>query len=156
MKTLFFSILATIIVCPAFAAGTEINAERVSRVELRREHEAVYSVKATLVNAGTMRPSCPPNAMCAPASFVTLAFTLNGCVDDMGPVSVRLQQDAKTNKIDLFVNALAFADEASKRTRCIAANTQVLTFPVGFQGFLSKSQIQNVYSDDSFLIKKAK
>lgn len=136
----------------AVTAHAADNVEYAHTMKIDRDYLEVYAVEAELVDAGISVPRCPPRAMCDPQGTVTLSFRLNGCSDELGPVSVRLERNG--GKYDLYVNALAFTHERSTRTDCRNAPVETVTVPAGKMGGLSKSIIGRVISASGFYLKK--
>jgi hypothetical protein len=69
-----------------------------------------------LVSVLPYRKPCPSGARCQPATQVTIEFTLLGCLDELGPVSIASSQ--VDNNYTVYVSAINIHTEASTRARC--------------------------------------
>lgn len=147
--------LATILISSLYAQAKQIDEfdPLVDRMDLAKEFNQIYSVEAKLIDAGTQQPNCPRGAVCDPGGFVKLSFTLEGCLDGMGPVDVTYTNN-QDNKLDLVVHAYAFKHVDSARVKCAAPNIQIVTVPIGRLGGIRKADISSIYTSMYFSSKK--
>lgn len=88
----------------------------------------ITDLKSVVVS--TQVPRCPEGAMCDPFSVATVTVGLNGCLDNLGPVTY-LQENTSEGKRRLMVSALGITDSRSERTRCFVQNTASFKINLG-------------------------
>lgn len=69
----------------------------------------------------TKVPNCPAGAMCDPAAVLTIKFTLKGCMDKLGPVTINYAGRNEDGKMKYIVSALNIHNKASMTTKCFRA-----------------------------------
>ena len=115
MKTLILTILLSLS-SQTFAA---------TNVKLQKGDRALSNITSGKVVRAVMKmnPNCPINALCAPATEVTIEVPLNGCVDRLGPVASKVQYNEVSGKYDITLSAVNIATKTSMVARCIKMPT---------------------------------
>lgn len=135
MKTLLAS--AVFVLSTVASAATIALPEKSTGLTLLTQGE---------VTVETHMPNCPKPAMCEPAAVLTIKFTLGGCMDKLGPVTIKEVGYTADGKKKMVVTAYAINNEASKYTKCFRAPVGVATQVIGM-GFLSNDSVQVEFSN---------
>lgn len=93
------------------------------------------------VSVQTPIPHCPAGAMCEATSVLTIRFTLGGCMDKLGPVTINEVGYTADGKKKFVVTAYNVNNEASKVTKCIRAPIGVATQMIGL-GFMTNDNVE--------------
>lgn len=99
-------------------------------ISLGQDAISLTPIEGDVVSVSSM---CPSNARCViDGTKVRLRFTLLGCVDKLA--LTYSAKEGRNGELDVYVSALNVGTEASRRTRCIIAETQerTLSFPMQF------------------------
>lgn len=104
------------------------------------------SIALTLLSEGQVTvesrmPNCPKPIMCEPATMLTIKFTLPGCMDKLGPVTIKDTGFTADGKKKFVVTAYNINNEASKYTKCFRAPIGVATQVIGM-GFMSNDSVE--------------
>jgi len=99
-----------------------------------------------LISVETKIPNCPKPAICEPASILKIQFTLGGCMDKLGPVTMTYAGQTEDGKMKYIVTAYNVNNEASTYTKCIRAPIGVATKVIGM-GFMSSDSVQIEFAE---------
>ena len=115
-----------------FAVGTMLittTALASNPVALDKGAYAVSFIEsAKVVSAELFFPACPPEAMCEPATKVTVKLPLNGCLDQLGPVSHELKYNENTAKYQLNIAAVNVHTKGSLVSYCVKMPEETFSF----------------------------
>lgn len=93
-----------------------------------------------LISVETHIPNCKP-AMCEPATVLKIQFTLGGCMDKLGPVTMIYAGQTEAGKMKYIVTAYNVNNEASKYTKCFRAPIGIASKIIGI-GFMSSDSVE--------------
>lgn len=124
------------------AAGL-LTADSVELVDLRGADVAIPSATAALTTSPrfevvSTRRLCPEGVVCVTdGTIVRLMTTLDGCLDQLGPVSyaaVSTRDENGLERLELAVSGIQLANKGSRHVRCFAPNVQFteIAFPGQF------------------------
>lgn len=99
-----------------------------------------------MVTVVTNMPNCPKPAMCEPAAVLKITFTLGGCMDKLGPVTMKYAGQTAEGKMKYIVTAYNVNNEASTYTKCIRAPIGIATQVIGI-GFLSIDSVEVEFAE---------
>lgn len=105
----------------------------------RGDISGISVIQPALGEVKTVMPNCPPNAMCEPVSEISFIFTLNGCVDRLGPVAYTYDFNSN-GKLVYQISGIDLQTYASKTTRCVVAETKTIT--VRQMGIVSREMVE--------------
>ena len=100
------------------------------------------------VSVESFMPNCPKPAMCDPAAILTIKFTLQGCMDKLGPVTITETTATTDGKRKFIVTAYNINNEASKYTKCVRAPIGVAKKVIGM-GFMSNDSVEVEFANHS-------
>jgi hypothetical protein len=100
----------------------------------------------------TPMPHCPPTAMCEVTAILKIKFTLTGCMDKLGPVTIKEVGYTTDGKKKLVVTAYNVHNEASKVTKCFRAPIGVATQVLGF-GFMTADDVVVEFAQSTVTIE---
>lgn len=109
--------------------------------QLPKDSTALTLLPEGQVTVETHMPNCPKPAMCEPAAILTIKFTLNGCMDKLGPVTIKETGFTAEGKKKFVVTAYNINNEASKYTKCFRAPIGIATQVIGM-GFMSNDSVE--------------
>jgi hypothetical protein len=124
------------------AAGF-LTADSVELVNLRGVDVAIPPATAALTASPRLevvstRRLCPEGMVCVTdGTIVRLMTTLDGCLDQLGPVShaaVSTRDQSGLDRLELAVSGVQLANKGSRHVRCFAPNVQFteIAFPGSF------------------------
>lgn len=116
--------------------------------QLPKDSIALTILPEGQVTVETFMPNCPKPAMCDPAAILTIKFTLNGCMDKLGPVTITEVEATADGKRKFIVTAYNIDNEASKYTKCIRAPIGVAKKVIGM-GFMSNDSVEVEFTNHS-------
>lgn len=100
------------------------------------------------VTVETSVPKCPPNAMCEAVSVLKVNFTLNGCMDKLGPVTIKEIGYTPDGKKKFVVTAYNINNEASTYTKCFRAPIGIASQVIGL-GFLTTDSVEVEFAQNT-------
>jgi hypothetical protein len=89
-------------------------------------------------------PTCPARAICDPAAIIKVQFTLNGCMDRLGPVIHFKKYNQNTHKYDVYISAFNINNEEGLKVLCKEMPTKSIKLYFGM-GFISPSDIKLIF-----------
>lgn len=98
------------------------------------------------VSVITQMSSCSKPAPCEISAILKIQFTLNGCMDTLGPVTINQVGTTADGKMKFVVTAYNTANEASKHTQCFRAPIGVATQVIS-SDFLSNDSVEVEFSN---------
>lgn len=116
--------------------------------QLPKDSIALTILPEGKVTVETYMPNCPKPAMCEPAAILKITFTLQGCMDKLGPVTIKETGVTADGKMKFVVTAYNINNEASKYTKCVRAPIGVATKVIGM-GFLSNDSVEVEFTNHS-------
>lgn len=129
--------MKTILVSVILALSTVASA---STLTLPEKSTGLTLLSKGEVSVESYMPNCPKPAMCEPAAILTIKFTLNGCMDKLGPVTFSHVGYTADGKKKIVVTAYNINNEASTYTKCFRAPVGVAKQVIGM-GFLSNDSV---------------
>ncbi len=122
--TALFFISLSIASQPSFSQTDSSYKAPTNNLELK---DSPYSLRT--IRGGVLKHTeslCPEGHLClTDGILITIEFTLQGCIDQLGPVSYHAVQ--KDGEVDLYVNAINVHDVKSNSMRCIKMPTKEYT-----------------------------
>lgn len=98
------------------------------------------------VSVESYMPNCPKPAMCEPAAILKIQFTLGGCMDKLGPVTITEVGQSADGKRQFLVTAYNVNNEASTYTKCFRAPVGIATKVIGM-GFLGNDSVEVKFTE---------
>lgn len=100
------------------------------------------------VTVESYMPKCPKPAMCEAAAVLKIQFTLNGCMDTLGPVTIKETGLTENGKKKFVVTAYNVNNEASTYTKCIRAPIGIAKKIIGM-GFLGNDSVEVEFTEST-------
>ncbi|MES2802494.1 MAG: hypothetical protein V4654_08390 [Bdellovibrionota bacterium] len=134
--------MKTLLASAVFAFSTIATA---ATYELPKKSTNLSLLTEGKVSVVTHMPNCPKTAMCEPTAILKIQFTLNGCMDTLGPVTINQVGYTADGKMKFVVTAYNTANEASTYTKCFRAPIGVATQVIGM-GLFSQDSVEVEFS----------
>lgn len=130
--------MKTLLVSAVLAFSTIASA---ASYQLPQKSTALTLLTEGQVSVQTSVPKCPPTAMCEAVSVLKIQFTLQGCMDKLGPVTIKETGYTAEGKKKFVVTAYNVNNEASKVTKCFRAPVGIATQVIGL-GFMTNDSVE--------------
>ncbi len=117
-----------------------------AHVTLKEGDKALTLLTEGKVTVESYMPKCPKPAMCEAAAILKIQFTLGGCMDTLGPVTINYVGQTAEGKMKYVVTAYEVNNVASTYTKCIRAPLGIATKVIGM-GFLGNDSVEVEFAE---------